>query len=190
MQGQEMTPEDILMMDETAKRDCSEEVAMYEGDDVVGQGVSIDKMQRFSEVPENAVVMYSMDGNRYLLDLTTVDWAETVKPENMQNLRANEDYIRAVFREVIFDHTMGDAPNAGYDTAPAVDAVRAFVRGFGLEPQYAETYPTATAYDLDILWCNDALEICRIVATQCEIWKATHNTEEEMKDENSDNSAD
>ena len=192
---QEMNLENT--QDVTDEVDVSEAVQEVNSDDIVDQGVSIDTVQTFKAIPEGMTVLNSMDGNKYLLNLSTVDWAETASEQNMQNINANEEFVRAVFREVIFAHTMADTdPDAAqkYETGPAIDTVRAYVDGFGLKPLYKETYPNASDYDIDIMWCIDALEITRVVRTQCEIWRATHPTTETEEggneNETDDNSAD
>ena len=123
---QEMNLENA--QDVTNEVDVSEAVQEVSGDDIVDQGVSIDTVRTFKEIPEGMTVLNSMDGNKYLLNLTTVDWEETASEQNMQNISANEEFVRAVFREVIFAHTMSDTDPDNvqkYETGPAIDTVRA-----------------------------------------------------------------
>lgn len=161
-------------IDVTSEADVSEEVTQY-----TDENPGINPLPMFETVPEGSTVLISMDSHRYLLDFehSDINWEETSSPENMKNIRSNEEFILAVLRELFFS------------TQPTelIEQINTFVEGFGLTPNYStDVYPYMTEWHKHVMTCIDALQIIHAVQAKCAAYIAAHPTtsnEEETPNE-------
>lgn len=107
-----------------------------------------------NDVPESSVVFSSLDGRKYLIDKTTINWDETAANES--NLIENKSMILNMLMSIIYERSSSvDTESAEYATS----VIRNFINEFGLIPKYNEVYPDASTHDIAICYCVDAIGI-------------------------------
>ena len=146
---------DPNVSDVTNDRDVSDVVEEYDTSSEIMEPMDIPVVD---DVPESSVVFSSLDGRKYLIDKTTINWDETAANES--NLVANKSMILNMLMSVISERASSvDTESAEYATS----VIRNFINEFGLIPKYNEVYPDASVHDIAICYCVDAISIINII---------------------------
>ncbi len=141
---------DPQVSDVTDERDVSSNIEEY---DTTANPEPMD-IPVVDDVPETSVVFPSLDGRKYLIDKTTINWDETAANES--NLIENKSMILNMLASVISERSSSiDTESAEYATS----VIRNFINEFGLIPKYNEVYPDASTHDIAICYCVDAIGV-------------------------------
>lgn len=145
---------DPQVSDVTDERDVSSNIEEY---DTTVNPEPMD-IPIVDDVPETSVVFSSLDGRKYLIDKTTINWDETAANES--NLIENKSMILNMLASVISERSSSaDTESAEYATS----VIRNFINEFGLIPKYNEVYPDASTHDIAICYCVDAIGIINTI---------------------------
>lgn len=141
---------DPQVSDVTDERDVSSNIEEY---DTTANPEPMD-IPVVDNVPETSVVFSSLDGRKYLIDKTTIDWDETAANES--NLVENKSMILNMLMSIISEcSSSDDTESAEY----AISVIRNFINEFGLIPKYNVVYPDASVHDIATCYCVDAIGI-------------------------------
>lgn len=141
---------DPQVSDVTDERDVSSNIEEY---DTTANPEPMD-IPVVDDVPETSVVFSSLDGRKYLIDKTTINWDETAAKES--NLVENKSLILNMLMSIISERSSSaDTESAEYATS----VIRNFINEFGLIPKYNEVYPDASTHDIAICYCVDAIGV-------------------------------
>lgn len=141
---------DPQVSDVTDERDVSSNIEEY---DTTANPEPMD-IPVVDDVPETSVVFSSLDGRKYLIDKTTINWDETAAKES--NLIENKSLILNMLMSIISERSSSaDTESAEYATS----VIRNFINEFGLIPKYNEVYPDASTHDIAICYCVDAIGV-------------------------------
>lgn len=141
---------DPQVSDVTDERDVSSNIEEY---DTTVNPEPMD-IPIVDDVPETSVVFSSLDGRKYLIDKTTINWDETAAKES--NLVENKSLILNMLMSIISERSSSiDTESAEYATS----VIRNFINEFGLIPKYNEVYPDASTHDIAICYCVDAIGV-------------------------------
>lgn len=141
---------DPKVSDVTDERDVSSNIEEY---DTAANPEPMD-IPVVDDVPETSVVFSSLDGRKYLIDKTTINWDETAAKES--NLVENKSLILNMLMSIISERSSSiDTESAEYATS----VIRNFINEFGLIPKYNEVYPDASTHDIAICYCVDAIGV-------------------------------
>ena len=145
---------DPQVSDVTDERDVSSNIEEY---DTTANPEPMD-IPVVDDVPETSVVFSSLDGRKYLIDKTTINWDETAAKES--NLIENKSLILNMLMSIISERSSSaDTESAEYATS----VIRNFINEFGLIPKYNEVYPDASTHDIAICYCVDAIGVIHTI---------------------------
>lgn len=170
------------MIDVTEEMDVSEAVNEH---DATRKEVKLSSLT--DEEAANSIQIRSISSNTYLMDRRGVDWEQTSQPGNLNSIHENQDYIYRILQDLIFTRN-DDEESQKFAVGQAMDIVKPFVEEFGIHPEYRNIFPDATANDIALCYCIDAIAILKTILCEIAVYRAKHPVEMSSDVENNNES--